>query len=50
VGGEGGGLSPTVLEAADQHVTIQTPGRAESLNVVVATGILLDRLTGGGAA
>jgi len=49
VGGEGGGLSPAVLDVADQRVTIGTPGRAESLNVAVAAGILLDRLLGGGA-
>ena len=44
VGGEGAGLAQVFVDAADQCVTIQTPGRAERLNVVVATGILLDRL------
>jgi len=43
VGGEGGGLSRTLLENAAFRVTVSTPGRAESLNVVVAAGILLDR-------
>lgn len=48
MGGEGGGLAPDILDVADQRVTIATPGRAESLNVAVAAGILLDRLAGGG--
>lgn len=48
MGGEAGGLAPDILAAADQRVTIATPGRAESLNVAVAAGILLDRLSRGG--
>ncbi|MBN2490732.1 MAG: RNA methyltransferase [Planctomycetes bacterium] len=44
VGGEGGGLSARLLARRPELVTIRTPGRAESLNVVVAAGILLDRL------
>jgi tRNA G18 (ribose-2'-O)-methylase SpoU len=42
-GAEGEGLSPAALEAADVrvHVPIET---VDSLNVVVATGIALDRL------
>ena len=45
VGGEGDGPSRASLARAAQTVTLRTPGRAESLNVVVATGILLDRMT-----
>lgn len=41
VGNEGEGLSPTWVEKADQVVRIPLWGRAESLNVAVAAGILL---------
>ncbi len=44
VGGEGGGLSADLVSRAAQRVTVHTPGQAESLNVVVAAGILLHRL------
>lgn len=48
IGSEGRGLSEVLVRAADEPVTITTPGRAESLNVVVATGVLLDRMVGSG--
>lgn len=41
VGNEGSGVSPALLEAANQIVKIPMFGKAESLNVAVATGILL---------
>jgi 23S rRNA (guanosine2251-2'-O)-methyltransferase len=41
VGAEGRGLSRLVAEACDVLVGIPMPGRAESLNVGVATGIAL---------
>jgi TrmH family RNA methyltransferase len=41
VGNEGAGLSAPLLAAVDRRVTITMPGRSESLNVAVATGILL---------
>ena len=44
VGGEGGGLPHDLVDQVDARVTVHTPGQAESLNVVVAAGILLDRL------
>lgn len=44
VGNEGAGLSPTVLERCDARVAIPLRGRAESLNVAVAAGILLHEL------
>jgi tRNA G18 (ribose-2'-O)-methylase SpoU len=45
-GNEGDGLSPEVLAAADHRVRIPTAGRSGSLNVAVAAGIALSRLTG----
>ena len=41
MGNEGSGVSPELLEMADQVVKIPMYGKAESLNVAVATGILL---------
>ena len=41
VGNEGAGVSQEMVEAANQLVHIPMPGRAESLNVAVAGGILL---------
>lgn len=41
MGSEGRGLSPDVAEACDHHVAIPMRGPVESLNVSVATGILL---------
>lgn len=47
VGNEGAGVGPAMRDGADAVVAIHTPGRAESLNVAVATGILLHELTKG---
>lgn len=41
LGQEGDGLSDTILEKGDMSVAIDGTGRVESLNVSVATGILL---------
>lgn len=41
MGNEGSGLSPQLLEKTDVNVRIPIVGKAESLNVAVATGILL---------
>lgn len=41
VGNEGSGLDPAILTATDCNVRIPIYGKAESLNVAVATGILL---------
>lgn len=41
VGNEGQGVSSQWLEVADEILTIPMPGQAESLNVAIATGILL---------
>lgn len=49
LGNEGDGLSPEVLAAADHRVRIPTSGRIDSLNVAVAAGIALSRLTAFGA-
>ena len=38
------GTALECVQASDERVTIDTPGRAESLNVVVATGVILDRM------
>ena len=43
-GAEGPGLSPAALDAADVHVRIPVDQAVDSLNVVVATAIALDRL------
>jgi TrmH family RNA methyltransferase len=44
VGAEGAGLDPTAIALADGTVTIPMSRDVESLNVAVATGILLQRL------
>jgi RNA methyltransferase, TrmH family len=44
VGNEGAGLSLALREAASTHVSIPITSGAESLNVAVATGILLHHL------
>lgn len=44
VGNEGSGVQPELLEKTDQNVIIPIYGQAESLNVAVATGILLYKL------
>ena len=41
VGNEANGVSKEILELANQKVKIPMPGKAESLNVAVATGIIL---------
>ncbi|MHA6259413.1 TrmH family RNA methyltransferase [Sporosarcina sp. CAU 1771] len=41
VGNEGSGVNPELLSLADHTVMIPLRGKAESLNVAVATGILL---------
>lgn len=41
VGNEGSGISPQLLAKTDQNIIIPIQGGAESLNVAVATGILL---------
>ena len=41
VGGEGGGLPPALLDAADVRMGIPMDPAVESLNVAVATGIIL---------
>lgn len=45
VGNEGAGLSEEARAFADEIVAIRMPGRAESLNVAVAAGILLYAFT-----
>jgi TrmH family RNA methyltransferase len=44
MGSESHGISPTLLPLLSEKVTIPKYGKAESLNVSVATGILLDAL------
>ncbi|WP_067843370.1 TrmH family RNA methyltransferase [Amphibacillus sediminis] len=44
VGNEGSGVDPALLSKADNRVHIPIYGQAESLNVSVATGILIYRL------
>lgn len=46
VGNEGAGIQPEILEKTDENIIIPIYGKAESLNVAVATGILLYRLVG----
>ena len=41
VGNEGNGISEEIFELADKKVKIPMPGGAESLNVGVATSIIL---------
>jgi 23S rRNA (guanosine2251-2'-O)-methyltransferase len=41
VGAEGAGVSPLLLRETDDHVSIPMFGQIESLNVSVATGVLL---------
>jgi RNA methyltransferase, TrmH family len=44
MGNEGAGVDPELLEMADQIVTIPIYGKAESLNVSIAAGILMYHL------
>ncbi|GAB2570072.1 TrmH family RNA methyltransferase [Gracilibacillus alcaliphilus] len=41
VGNEGAGVSPQLMELADQHIKIPIYGQAESLNVSIAAAILM---------
>ncbi|MGL5342464.1 MAG: TrmH family RNA methyltransferase, partial [Lactococcus garvieae] len=41
MGNEGAGVSDQAVAVADKLVHIEMPGRAESLNVAVAAGILM---------
>ncbi len=50
LGSEGDGLPRSVIEAADQAVTIPMAGRASSLNLAVAAGLLLYELRRSAAA
>ncbi len=45
VGNEGSGINPELLQKTDQNIIVPLLGQAESLNVAVATGILLYGLT-----
>lgn len=45
VGNEGAGIRPELLARATKRVTIPIRGEAESLNVAIAAGILMRRLT-----
>lgn len=45
MGNEGQGISSQIAQAADRLVHIPMPGRAESLNVAVAAGILIFALS-----
>ncbi len=44
MGNEGNGVSPEILSWTDQNLYIPMKGEAESLNVAVATGILIFHL------
>jgi len=46
IGAEGSGLSPEAAELADGMITIPLAREIESLNVAVATGVLLQHLRG----
>jgi TrmH family RNA methyltransferase len=46
-GNEGAGISDAVTQRTGRHVAVPIRGRADSLNVAVATGILLYLLTAG---
>lgn len=41
IGNEGAGLSPEILKACDQVVSIPMPGKAESLNAAMAASVLI---------
>jgi tRNA G18 (ribose-2'-O)-methylase SpoU len=41
IGAEGGGLAPEVIAECQEQVTIPQAGVTESLNVAVASGIVL---------
>lgn len=44
VGNESKGISPELLQLANEHITIPRKGNAESLNAAVATGIVLSHI------
>lgn len=44
LGNEGSGVSEELLSGADRRVAVPLPGGAESLNVAVASAILMDRI------
>src|SRR6218665_441403 len=44
IGNESKGISPSILDLADEEITIPRIGEAESLNAAVATGIILYEL------
>jgi RNA methyltransferase, TrmH family len=46
IGNESKGIRPELIELADQQITIDRIGKAESLNAAVASGILLSHLLG----
>jgi len=41
IGNEGAGISPALIAAADERITLQTTGPTESLNAAVAGSLLL---------
>lgn len=41
LGNEGSGVSPELLKKTDKNVYIKMPGKAESLNVAVAAGLMM---------
>ncbi len=47
IGSEGKGVRPELMDKATQKITIPRIGEAESLNVAVATGIIVSRLVWG---
>lgn len=47
IGNESKGVRKEFLDLADERITIERRGRAESLNAAVATGIILSHLTPG---
>jgi 23S rRNA (guanosine2251-2'-O)-methyltransferase len=46
IGSEGEGLSNRIVEKLDKKITIQMKNNFDSLNVAVATAILIDRMNG----
>ena len=45
IGNESKGISPEIVQLANDRITILNKGKAESLNAAVATGIILSHLT-----
>jgi TrmH family RNA methyltransferase len=48
LGEERTGLSPTLRRLSDHEVKLPMPGRADSLNVAVAAGVVMYELSRGG--